>query len=136
MTQLSEIKVKLSDNQKNNIARAYKNKETYILRLTNDSLLGGSEVLYVPANIAEKLQKHRRLNKGMDIKLSKTNIRKQVGSGIFSAVLPLVRTLGPTIGKTLGLSTLAGLASEGASQLVKKISGGQIGGFFIPDSKV
>ena len=69
----------------------------------------------------------------MDIKLSKTNIRKQVGGSLLSTVLSLGRTLGPTIAKTLGLSDLGGLASEGASQIVKKISGKgiQIGGFLI-----
>lgn len=36
------------------------------------------------------------------------------------------RALAPTTGKTLRLSALAGLASEGASQLVKKISGGNL----------
>ena len=68
--------------------------------------------------------------------------------------------MAPTTGKTLGLSALAGLASEGASQLVKKISEGnlisdivdfertlapvlkkiagkgQVGGFLIPQSKI
>ena len=38
------------------------------------------------------------------------------------------RALAPTVGKTLGLPALAGLASEGASQLVKKISGGNLMG--------
>ena len=37
----------------------------------------------------------------------------------------VLRNVAPTIGKTLGLSALAGLASEGARQIVKKISGGQ-----------
>ena len=44
------------------------------------------------------------------------------------------------LAKTLGLSALAGLASEGASQVVKKISGsGQramTGGFLIPQDKI
>ncbi|PFX26226.1 hypothetical protein AWC38_SpisGene9091 [Stylophora pistillata] len=35
----------------------------------------------------------------------------------------MARPLLPTVAKTLGLSTLGGLASEGASQLVKAISG-------------
>ena len=44
----------------------------------------------------------------------------------------------PTIAKTLGLSALAGAASEGASQIVKKISGKgvQTGGFLIPQNKI
>lgn len=36
------------------------------------------------------------------------------------------RALAPTTGKTLRLSTLAGLASKGTSQMVKKISGGNL----------
>ena len=89
----------------------------------------------------------------MDFKLAKTNFRKQVGGSLLASILSTGRALAPTIGiKTLGLSALAGLASEGASQLVKKISGaniftdavdfgrklekrvkgGQVGGFLIP----
>ena len=68
----------------------------------------------------------------MDIKLTKTNIRKQVGGSLLTSILTLGRTLAPTLGKTLGLSALAGLASEGASQVVKKISGG----FLIPQNKI
>ena len=74
----------------------------------------------------------------MDIKLAKTNIRKQVGSSLLTSILTLGRTLAPTLGKTLGLSALAGLASKGASQIVKKISGNgiQSGGFLIPQNKI
>ena len=48
--------------------------------------------------------------------------------------MTLGRTFGPTLAKTLGLSALAGAASEGASQIVKKISGKgvQTGGFLLP----
>ena len=74
----------------------------------------------------------------MDIKLAKTNIRKQVGGSLLTSILTLGRTLAPTLGKTLGLSALAGLASEGASQVVKKIAGKgvQSGGFLIPQNKI
>ena len=74
----------------------------------------------------------------MEIKLAKTNIRKQVGGSLLSSILTLGRTFGPTLAKTLGLSALAGAASEGASQIVKKISGkgSQTGGFLIPNSKI
>ena len=74
----------------------------------------------------------------MDMKLSKTNIRNQVGGSLLSLILSLGRTLLPTIGKTLGLSALSGLASEGASQALKAITGkgSQIGGFLIPQNKM
>ena len=42
------------------------------------------------------------------------------------------RALAPTIGKIHGLLALGGLASEGASKLVKKMTGG----FLIPQSKI
>ena len=66
----------------------------------------------------------------MQITITKSNVRKQSGSGIFSAVLPALRAVAPSIGKTLGLSALAGAASEGESQIIKKITGGQL--FQIP----
>ena len=137
MTQLYEITVRLSPNQKKNLSKAYHKRETIVLRLTKDSL-SGNDTLYVPLNIVKRLEKNRIQKKGMDIKLSKTNIRKQVGGSLLSTVLTLGRSFGPTIAKTLGLSALGGLASEGASQIVKKISGRgvQTGGFLIPQAKI
>ena len=137
MTQLYEIKVSLSPNQKKNLSNAYHKRETIILRLTKDSL-SGNDTLYVPSNVVKRLAKSQKLKKGMDIKLAKTNIRKQVGGSLLTSILSLGRTLAPTLGKTLGLSALAGLASEGASQVVKKIAGKgvQSGGFLIPQNKI
>ena len=137
MTQLYEIKVSLSPNQKKNLSNAFHKRETIVLRLTKDSLTG-NDTLYVPSNVEKRLRKNQKLKKGMDIKLSKTNIRKQVGGSLLTSILTLGRTLAPTLGKTIGLSTLAGLASEGASQIVKKIAGKgiQSGGFLIPQNKI
>ena len=131
MTQLYEIKVSLSPNQKKNLSNAYHKRETIVLRLTKNSL-SGNDTLYVPSTVVKRLAKSQKLEKGMDIKLAKTNIRKQVGGSLLTSILTLGRTLAPTLGKTLGLSALAGLASEGASQVVKKISGG----FLIPQNKI
>ena len=131
MTELYEIKVSLSPNQKKNLSNGYHKRETIVLRLTKDSLTG-NDTLYVPSNVVKRLEKNQKLRKGMDIKLAKTNIRKQVGGSLLTSILTLGRTLAPTLGKTLGLSALAGLASEGASQVVKKISGG----FLIPQNKI
>ena len=110
MTELFEINVKLSGNQKKNLSNAHHKRETIVLRLTNDSL-HGNDTLYVPAMIKKRLEKNRKLNKGMDIKLAKTNIRKQIGGSLLSTVLTLGRSFAPTIAKTLGLSALGGLAS-------------------------
>ena len=137
MTQLFEINVKLSENQKKNISNAYRKRETVVIRLTNDSL-SGNDTLYVPAMVKKRLEKNRKEKKGMDIKLSKTNIRKQIGGSLLTSVLSMARMFGPTIAKTLGLSALAGAASTGASQIVKKIAGKgtKTGGFLIPQNKI
>ena len=137
MTQLYPINVKLSKNQKNNISKAYHKRETIVIRLTNDSL-SGKDTLNVPAMVKKRLEKNRKEKKGMDIKLSKTNIRKQVGGSLLTSVLSMARMFGPTIAKTMGLAALAGAASTGASQVVKKIAGKgtKTGGFLIPQNKI
>ena len=137
MVELYEINVTLSENQKKKLSKAFHNRETITLRLSKDAL-NGSDTLLVPVTTFNRLMKNRSLKNGMEIKLAKTNIRKQVGGSLLSSILTLGRTFGPTLAKTLGLSALAGAASEGASQIVKKISGKgvQTGGFLIPNSKI
>ena len=137
MVELYEINVTLSENQKKKLSKAFHNREAITLRLSKDNL-DGSDTLLVPVTTFNRLMMNRSLKKGMEIKLAKTNIRKQVGGSLLSSILTLGRTFGPTLAKTLGLSALAGAASEGASQVVKKISGrgSQTGGFLIPNSKI
>ena len=84
MTQLYEIKVKLSEN----LSRAFHQRETIVLRLASNAL-SGSDTLYVPSNVVKTLNKNLRLNKGMDIKLAKTNIRKQVGGSLLTNILSI-----------------------------------------------
>ena len=137
MTELHQISVTLSEGQKRKLSMAYRNREEISLRLSKNAL-SGSDVLMVPMNTVKRLAKTKTANKGMVITISKYNIRRQTGSGagagIFSSILPVLRNVAPTIGKTLGLSALAGLASEGASQIVKKISGGQM--FQVPNKNL
>ena len=91
MAQLYEIKVSLSPNQKKNLSNAYHKRETIVLRLTKDSL-SGNDTLYVPSNVVKRLEKNQKLRKGMDIKLAKTNVRKQVGGSLLTSILTLGRT--------------------------------------------
>ena len=131
-TKLYEINVSLSDFQKKKLSKAYHNREGIKLRLKNDALTG-NDTLLVPLMIVKRLEKNRNMVKGMEIKLAGSNIRKQVGGSLLTSILSLARTFGPTLAKTVGLSALAGAASEGASQIVKKISGkGSQGGFMVP----
>ena len=100
-TQLHKIKVKLSDGQKRNLARAYGATETITLRLKANALTG-NDTLLVPASVARRLERNGAWGEGMDIWLAKTNIGKQVGGGLQSFILPVVKTFGPMLAKTLG----------------------------------
>ena len=111
MTQLYEIKVKLSENRKRNLSWAFHQRDTIVLRLASNAL-SGSDTLYVPSNFVKRLNKNRKLNKGMDIKLAKTNIRKQVGGSLLTSILSMGRSL------------------------QKQITGRQVGGFLIPQDKI
>ena len=138
MTTYHPYKVNLSKGQKSKLGRAFKANSAITLRLSAKQTSGNDELM-LTANQKKRIAKAAALGKGVEIKISKTQIRKVVkqGGSLFSAIIPLARSLAPTLAKTLGLSALAGLASEGASQVVKKISGsGQVGGFLIPQNKI
>ena len=130
MTELHKINVKLSEGQKRKLAKAYRDNEEVSIKLAYKNL-AGSDTLMVPKNTVNRVAKSKSSGKGVQIKISKANVRKQTGSGILTSLLPVLRNVAPTVGKTVGLSALAGLASDGASQLVKKITGGQI--FQVPN---
>jgi len=97
MSKLHQIGVSLTKGQKQKLARAYRNNEGVTIRLTNRAL-SGSDQLMVPMNTVKKLAKHQNMGVGMQITISKNSIRKQTGSGIFSAVLPALRAVAPAIG--------------------------------------
>lgn len=119
-TKLFKIDIELSPNQKKNLSRAYHKRETITLRLSANAL-SGNDTLHVTQTVAKRFDKNRELKKGMDIKLSKSNIRNRRKS--FNKQSEYGKTSITNCCKTLGLSALGGLASEGASQLVKAISG-------------
>ena len=139
MTTYHPYKVNLSKGQKSKLGRAFKANSALTLRLSAKQTSGNDELM-LTTNQIKRIAKAAALGKGVEIKISKTQIRKVMkqGGSLFSAIIPLARSLAPTLAKTLGLSALAGLASEGASQVVKKISGKgtMTGGFLIPQDKI
>ena len=142
MTTYHPYKVNLSEGQKDKLEKAIRGRNPISLRLKNSQLSGNDQAkttLMLTANQIKKIQKAASQGKGTEIKVSKSQAQK-VGGSLFSTLFPLARSAAPMLAKTLGLSALAGLASEGASQVVKKISGsGQramTGGFLIPQDKI
>ena len=139
MTTYFPYKVNLSEGQKKKLGRAFKANCAITLRLSGNQTSGNDELM-LTANQKKRIAKAAALRKGVEIKISKSQIRKVIkqGGSLFSAIIPLARSLAPTLAKTLGLSALAGLASEEASQVAKTISGkgAMTGGFLIPQDKI
>ena len=91
------------------------------MRLSNSQLTGPDEMMLTKTQINRMRKAKAKANGlGVDLKISKTQIRKAVkqGGSLWSAIIPLVKSAAPVLGKTLGLSALARLASEGASRIV------------------
>ena len=77
MTNYLEYGVKLTDGQKTNLVRAIKTNSELTLRLKNDQLKGGDELMLTKTQL-NKIQKAIQNNTGVDINISKTQIRKSV----------------------------------------------------------
>ena len=139
MTTYHPYKIDLSKEQKKKLVKAVRSNCAITLRLNETQTTGNIELM-LTTNQIKRITKAANLDTGVELRISKTQIRKVIkqGGSLFSAVVPLARTLAPTLAKTLGLSALAGLASEGASQVAKKISGqgAMTGGFLIPQDKI
>ena len=63
MTQLYEIKVSLSPNQKKNLSNAYHKRETIVLRLTKDSLSGNDTLFVRSIKCCKKIGKESEIEK-------------------------------------------------------------------------
>ena len=141
MTQYFPYGVRLSEGQMEKLSRAYANKSPITLRLEKSDLAGNDEVMLTKTQI-ERIQKAMGMNKGVDIKISKSQIRNVVrhgGSlwtslaGLSSKVLPMALPLAKKAIPPLATGALSGLASLGVDKL---FGSGQKCGFLIPDSKV
>ena len=112
-----EYSLNLTENQKNKIVNAFKNKTNVKIRLSNASLQSKGNV-----NLNLTLQQINRINKakmsghGVDIKFSKTQLKKQ--GGFLSSLLNLGKLVLPFLAKkvipTLGLAAASG-AIQGAT---------------------
>ena len=113
-------KIALTDGQKKKLQKAYVSKTAVTLRVKPGQIGHGDELLLTATQIS-RLKKTSAAGKGMEIKLSQTQIQNtaQRGGSLFSAMLGLAR---PLIKPALGALASAGL-SFGAEKVLKKIFG-------------
>ena len=137
MTTYLEYHVNLSDGQKENLAKAMKTGSELTLRLKNNQLRGNDELMLTKTQV-NKIQKSVANKTGVDIKISKTQIRRSVkqGGSLFSSLamlgakaLPYVTKMAPA----LATGAVSALGSLGVDKIFGK---GQTGGFLIPQNKI
>ena len=129
--------VSLSKGQLEKLAKAYLNKTPITLRLSRDELSGSDELMLTKTQL-KRIQKAMKNGVGVDIKISKTQIRnvaRHGGSlwsslaGLSSRVLPMVMPLAKKVTGPLLSGAVSGLASLG----IDKLFGGSV---MIPGSRV
>ena len=141
MTSYHSHGVKLSQGQKQKLAKALRNNSAIAIRLSHDELNGPDQLMLTKTQI-NRLRKSMANGTGSDIKISKTQIRKAVkmGGSLWSSLfslgaraLPAVTSLASKAAGLLATGALSGLASLGVDKIFGK---GQVGGFLIPQNKV
>ena len=113
-------KIALTDGQKKKLQKAYVSKTAVTLRVKPGQIERSDELLLTATQIS-RLKKTSAAGKGIEIKLSQTQIQNtaQRGGSLFSAMLGLAR---PLITPALGALASAGL-SFSAEKVLKKIFG-------------
>ena len=90
MTTYFEYGVNLSDNQKRSLATAMNNRAPLTLRIKHSNLSGNDELMLTKTQL-KRIQKLLTDGTGVDIKMSKTQIRKvaKQGGNLFTSLASL-----------------------------------------------
>ena len=141
MAKYFEYGVSLSEGQKENLVKAIKTNSELTLRLKKNQLSGKDELMLTKTQ-HNKIKKAISNKTGVDVKISKTQIRKSVkqGGSLFSSLALLGAKALPYVTKAVA-KALPALATGAVSALgslgVDKMFGkGQSGGFLIPQNKI
>ena len=132
--------VTLSQNQKTKLAKALKNREPITIRLSHGELSGSDTLMLTKTQIG-RIKRSLSSGKGVDLKISKTQIGKVVQkggalwSGLMSNIIPQVFKWAPKIAAPLASGAMQALGSLGIDKLFGSGSG-QVGGFLIPQNKI
>lgn len=100
----------LSESQKKTIGQAIMNNDSAVIRLTVEQLTG-DDMLALTSSQIKRIEKHKDANRGIDLKLSKTQLQNMKKQGGFLPLIPLILA---------GLSAVGGLAG-GAAGIAKAV---------------
>ena len=110
----------LSEGQRTNLAKAYKDKSCLTLRLTNNQLTGDFPMALTQTQV-KKIQKAKASGTGIQIEISKTQMAKQTQNGGFlgalaKLALPVVKTVASKLLPALGIGAASALAETGVKK--------------------
>jgi len=128
MSRYVNVKVNISEGQKEKIKHAIENKKAVSLRLSHSDLTGEHLLALTQAQI-NKMAKAYENGTGVTIKFSKTQLEhnKTVVGGFIGAILPFLATAGKfllsSVLPSLATGLLSGVGSAAGNKVVNKISG-------------
>ena len=121
MTQYYEHRVSISNGQRDKIRKAIESRTGVSIKLANSDLIGDDLIALTKAQTL-RLQKALATDKGITIKMSKTQVRKnlQVEGGFLGMLAGLAARALPFLAKSilpaLGIGALTGVANAGVSK--------------------
>ena len=133
--------VKLSAGQKERLGRALSNKSAITIRLSNSDLTGSDHLMLTKTQL-KRIQKAMNNGTGVDLKISKTQIRHlvQEGGSLWSSLLTLGTKALPyatkAVSKVVPALTTGAVQALGSLGVDKIFGKGQSGGFLIPQDKI
>ena len=104
MTTYYPHKISLSEGQKVSLARAFGPGEAVTLRFKNEALTGGSDTLHLTARQIKKIQRAIKNKTGVDIDMSKTQIRHVRKHGLLPTGAGMQVKRPPTGGKGMRIN--------------------------------
>lgn len=128
MTSYINIKVHVSEGQKDKIAKAIQAGTGVSLRLSHSDL-NGEHVLALTQQQVNKIAKAYRSGRGVIIKMSKAQLEHntRIEGGFIGALLPFLATAGKfmlsNVLPSLATGALTGIGSAAGSKIVDKVSG-------------
>src|SRR6218665_375139 len=128
MSRYMNVKVNVSEGQKDKIKRALQAGTGVTIRLSHGDL-SGEHVLALTQGQINKMAKVYQNGTGMALKMSKTQLEHnaKVEGGFIGAILPFLDTAGKfllsSVLPSLETGALTGIGSAAASKVVNKISG-------------
>jgi len=123
MNRYKNVKVNVSEGQKDKLKRAVESKTGTTIRLSHADLNGEHVIALTSAQI-NKMARAYRDGTGMTIKMSKTQLdhNMKIEGGFLPALLPFLATAGKfllsRVLPSLATGALSGLASTGVSKLM------------------